>query len=89
MCASVGLPGPVPAPLAAEPDGGFDLSEEEGKRRKGEGKNKALKREGVSRAVGLLRAEIQLCLRDGSWETVPVCQKMAITSPFSMGDRKQ
>lgn len=89
VCASVLLPGPVPAQLAAEPDGGFDLSEEEGKRRKGEGKNKALKREGVSRAVGLLRAEIQLCLRDGSWETVPVCQKMVITSPFLVGDRNQ
>lgn len=49
-----------PAQLAAEPDGGFDLSEEEGKKRKGEGKNKALKREGASRAGGLHGAETQL-----------------------------
>lgn len=55
----------VPTQLAAEPDGGFDLSEEEGKKRKGEGKNQALRREGVRRAQGLLRAQIQLCLLGG------------------------
>lgn len=122
-------PAAGPAQLAAEPDGGFDLSEEEGKKRKGEGKNKALKREGASRAGGLLRAETQLCRQRGqtckpkpwgptrggsaagrapagtkhrrrkggsqhpkgildaqhpplSRETVPICQKMTITSPF-------
>lgn len=48
-----------PAQLPAQPDGGFDLSEEEGKEKeKGKGKNKALERKGERGARGGVCSEL-------------------------------